>query len=432
MSALIQIKDMARHFLPRPIVRVLYRWMAQRYIAGLRPVWDPDRPTILVINHLYDQDLRALRHANRRYNLVVVDFEIMFKSGKLYFSKPVRALLSPYDGEPEGRRLAYRAECRLMFAALRRRFHPAVILTPSDNFAFIREFLTAAREVGVPTVVYDKEGTISPYALAGHAARIRHFAPFMSDHLFVWSRRQVQFWNNIGVPASRITVVGQARSDLFFAEASRDVDRLFSVVRPLITCFSFDDKAYIPPEYLDRGITWRQLKSEIMADLMALAAANPGYNFVVKAHPQQLDLEALQRQYRRDNLVVVGGAQIGNELIQRSELIIAFQTTAVIEAMLLKRRVIYTAWDETYNQLLLDDLLPFHRAEGIVIARTRAQFNDVCRRFFAGDLSDFDFSPEQETAREQFVNEYLYKPDGHVCERFFAELDRFLNETAVR
>jgi hypothetical protein len=152
---------------------------------------------------------------------------------------------------------------------------------------------------------------------------------------------------------------------------------------------------------------------------------------VVKAHPQQRDLAELQGRYQRDNLKVIGGAGVANELIQRSELIIAFQTTAVIEAMLLKRRVIYTAWDENYNRYLLDDLLPFHQARGIVVAQSREQFGEVCRRFFAGDYRDFEFSTEDDEARDRFVNEYLYRPDGHVCERFYAELDKFLSETAV-
>jgi hypothetical protein len=431
MGALEKIKNLVRIAFPDWTVRWLYRRMTLEYIDDLQIECDPARPTILLINHLYDQDLRALRLANNRYNLVVVDFEILFKSGRLYFSKPVRDLLAPYDSEPEENRLAYRAECRLMFARLDDRFHPAVVLTPSDNFAFIREFLTAARERSVPTVVYDKEGTISPYSLEAHAARIRNFATFMSDHLYVWSDRQRQFWMNCGADPDRITVVGQARSDLFFAEQRNEVDRLFIRAQPLITCFSFDDTAYIPPRQMDRGKNWRRLKYETMEDLMRLAEANSNYNFVVKTHPQQRDLAAMQANYRRENLVVVGGAQIANELIQRSELIIAFQTTAVIEAMLLKKRVIYTAWDETYRNELRNELLPFHEAQGIVIADTRDRFNEVCRRFFAGDMSDFEFDAEEEAARDRFVNDYLYRPDGHVCERFFNELDRFLSETAI-
>lgn len=425
------IKDAIRFLLPGFILRYFYRWMTMNYLKSLDAKIDPTRKTILVINHFYDQDLRALQLANRRYNLVILDFEIMFKSGRLYFTKPVHNLLAPYDEEPEQNRLAFRRECDLMFAFLSQKFKPNCILTPSDSFAFIREFITVARQNGVPTVVFDKEGTVSPYALEAHAARIRNFAPFMSDHLYAWSERQRQFWNNVGVVDSKITVVGQARSDLFFAEKRHDVDKLFERKQPLITYFTLDDHAYIPPRQAERGLSWEKLKRETFEDLVAFAGEHSEYNFLVKAHPQQRDLVRLREKYEGDNFKVVGGAKIANELIQRSELIIAFQTTAIIEAMLLKRRVLYTAWDENYNRYLLDDLLPFHEAEGIIVARTRHMFKDVCRRFFAGDFSDFDFGPSQQKARDDFVNEYLWQPDGHVCERFFGDLDRLLGETTI-
>ncbi len=425
-------KDLVRCLLPQWLLRPLYRFLTMKYIDSLTAEYDSSRKTILVINHHYDQDLRALRLANKRFNLVVVDFDIIFKSGRLYFTRPVRDQRAPYAGEPEENRLAFRRECHRMLESLDRKFQPDVILTPSDGYAFIREFIMAARERGLPTVVLDKEGTVSPYAFDIIAKRLRDFAPFMSDHLYVWSERQRQFWSKIGVDDTRITVVGQARSDLFFFEHKRDIDKLFPKVQPLIGHFSYDDFAYMPREYLDRGVTWSQLKRETMTALVSLAEANPGYNFLVKAHPQQLDLAELQARFHRNNLIVVGGGQIANELIQRSELIIGFQTTGLIEAMLLGRRVIYTGWDETYRAELTDDLLPLHRAKGIIVAETRERFNEVCRRFFAGDMSDFEFGDEDKAARDSFVNDYLYRPDGHVCERFYDELDRFLGEKTVQ
>jgi hypothetical protein len=235
----------------------------------------------------------------------------------------------------------------------------------------------------------------------------------------------------MGVATAQITVVGQARSDLFHAEQNRNIDDLFPSVQPLIGCFTFDDKAYMPLEKLDQGMTWHRLKTETLDDLVQLAAEHPEYNFLVKAHPQQQDLHWLRQNYERDNLVVAGGSDIAGELIQRAELIIAFQTTAVIEAMFLKRRVIYTGWDENYNRFLLDDLLPFHKAPGIVAVSSRSRFGEVCRSFFKGDFREFEFSDEEVRARDRFVDEYLYQPDGHVCERFFRELDRLLSEATI-
>ncbi len=419
------LKELFRRVVPRGTVRRIYRQMVLDYIGGLSPEYDPSRKTILAINHYYDQDLRALQNANTRFNFVVVDFEVLFKIGRLYFSKPVREMMAPYDEEPAEIREGYRDECRVMFHDLRRRFQPDVILTPSDSFAFIREFIAVGHENNIGTVVYDKEGTLSPYGFRAVADWKKRFAPHISDNVLVWSERQREFYESIGVAHEDIAIVGQARSDLFFTEHKKDIDSYFPKEQPLIGIFTYHDTAYIPRELVSEGVSWRQQKMDTLDDMLAAAKEHPEFNFLVKAHPQQLDIKDLQKRYELENLKVIGGAAIANELIQRSELIVAFQTTSVTEAMFMNKRVIYTAWDANCATLQ-HELVPFHAARGIIIAESRRQFKEVCDRFFAGDVSDFEFSPEEIAARDEFVNAHLYRPDGHVAERVLDELDRFL------
>jgi len=414
-----------RKVLPRRLVRLIYRRYIFKYINNLHVDHDSNRKTILAINHYYDQDLRALSIANKKYNLVIIDGTELSKVNSIYFSMPVRQLDAPYESEPQAHRQLYRQECRLILDRLDRRFQPRLLLTGSDNYCFVRELIAAARERGLPTLVLDKEGIISPYYFEAGAKRISELAPFMSDHIFVWSERQREFWKKVGVAENDITVIGQARSDLFYREESRALDKYFPVVKPLITLFSYEDVAYVPIAVLHEGVSWRGMKRQTHDYIYAAAQAHPEYNFVIKTHPQQSDLAELQSAYRLDNLAVIGGASTANELIQRSELIIAFQTTAIIEAMFLGRRVIYTAWDANYARFA-SDLLPFHKAPGIVVADSRDRFDAVCARFFSGDDSDFQFSAEDQAARDRFVNEYLYRPDGHVCERFFDAIGRFV------
>jgi hypothetical protein len=418
-------RQQVRRMLPKPIARRVYRHQALKYIADLRPDYDPSRKTILAINHLFDQDLEALAHANTRYNFIILDFAAMLKGGKAYFSRDVRDIRAPYESEPLENRLLFRAECRLMFEQLQTRFRPGLIITANDNFAFIREFIHVAHEHGVPTVIVDKEGTISPHSFEAEARRAREYTPCISDHVFVWSRRQKDYWQKRDVSADRITVIGQPRSDLFYSRNEDKISGYFDKRQPLITLFSYFDTAYIPDESVRRGISWTTMKTQTHEDFHSLARSHPDFNFAIKCHPQQQDIDDIRSRYQAPNLRVIGGARVANELIQRSELIIAFQTTSVIEAMFLDKRVIYTAWDENYRSLA-DDILPFHRAEGIVIADSRERFHGVCRRFFAGDFGDFDFSPEAKAARARFVDGYFYRPDGHVCQRFFAEIDGFV------
>ena len=422
----MNLKTRLRLIAPRPVAQQAYRHMARQYIRSLDVPIDSKKKTVLIINHYFDQDIRALELANREYNLVVVDGPRLFKGGKVLVGSGVQNLSEPYDSETDMNRRRFQRECEIIFDQLRERFDFRLIITAGDLFWWIREFITVARMRGVKTVVLDKEGTRSPYAMTGESCRIRDNAPFISDHIYVWSDRQRRFWNHAGVDDTRITVIGQPRSDLFFRDIPGRLDACFPTVQPLICLFSYEDTAYIPPHLVrDSGLSWSNMKKAAHDDVYRWAQVYPNFNFVIKTHPQQSDLEKLQRRYCRENLAVIGGADVAVELVRRAHLIIAFQTTAVLEAMALGKKIVYTAWDKNYAALA-DDLIPFHRASGILIADSMDRFRQVCERCLSGDESDFDFSREEIADRVRFAGEYFYRPDGRVCERFFESVAGFI------
>lgn len=119
-------------------------------------------------------------------------------------------------------------------------------MTASNIFYWVREFIRAARETDVKTVVPDKRRILSPLYSPAQAKRIREFAPIMSGHIFVRSERQRKFWNSIGVDDPEITVIGQPRSDLLFRERQNSTDCVFHKGRPLVTPFSYMDDACGP------------------------------------------------------------------------------------------------------------------------------------------------------------------------------------------
>ena len=420
------IGPIVRRLMPRVVAKHLYRRMALKYIADLEIPVDRERKTILVLNHFYDQDVRALRRANKDYNVVSIHTPTLFKGAKIFFREDVQAMNAPYSDEDPANLAEYRKECERIFDALKQKFGAHLMVTAADNFYWIRELIDVARSQGVKTLFVDKEGLLSPYTFESDARRIRENAPYISDHLFVWSERQKQFWMKTGVPEQDITILGQLRSDLFRQEMTFVVDGYFGAKRPLITFFTYEDDAYVPLNLVaSEGLSWKDMKIKTQDLLAEIADAHPEYNFVFKAHPQQSDLDALQLRYDRPNLKVIGGASIANELIVRSELIVAFQTTAVLEAMFMNKRLIYTAWDPSVERLS-DQILPFDKAPGVVVAKSYEHFKQVCERFFSGNASDFAFSDEEEDRKHAMVSEYFYKPNGHVCERFFTEIGRFM------
>ena len=420
----LTIKKLAKKLLPREAKIRFYRQAGLRYLRSIPVPRAKDRPTVIVFNHFFDQDVHAMQYGEKTLNYVVVDAPRLFRGARLFFGEDVKCLLAPYDSEPLENRTAYRRECEVFFNLIQSRFSPSAIVLTADNFYWARELVALARERDVRVAVVDKEGVITPHYFTVGADRYKRYAPFMSDQIFVYSDRQRDYWQEAGVTPDHISVIGQLRSDLFFRERRREVDRLFPKVQPLVTFFSYEDDAYITMLQDGDRRTWSRMKRETHDTIFSMASAHPEFNFVIKTHPQQSDLPALKIRYDGlSNLAVVGGSSIGNELIQRSELIVAFQTTAVIEAMFMDRRVIYTCWDPHYDQFS-PHILPFHDAPGIYVARTFAAFEAVCERFFKGDWSDFVLSGEEREQRTDFVDTYLFRPDGDTCKRF----DRALGE----
>jgi hypothetical protein len=204
---------------------------------------------------------------------------------------------------------------------------------------------------GVPTVVVQKETTLSESGLHEHARHVGQRVPFASAHQAVCSERQRQFWINAGTDPSRITVTGQPRFDIY--ARARTARR--SVGAPRLLYLSYDDTAYLPSDYgLAYSGTWRELRRETEM-VIAEMAESGSWTVTVKNHPQQAPAEEwLGRRVHR-----VRRTTDTRRLITEADAVVGFQTTAVFEAAAAGRPVIYPAWGDVFLEVR-DTLVPLH------------------------------------------------------------------------
>jgi hypothetical protein len=92
--------------------------------------------------------------------------------------------------------LRFNLFCEKLFLKLRKNYEFDCIVTPSDSFFWLREFIVVAESHGVFTIVADKEGIVSPYDYLTAPSRIKTYYHPISKHFFVWSERQKTFWIN--------------------------------------------------------------------------------------------------------------------------------------------------------------------------------------------------------------------------------------------
>lgn len=376
---------------------------------------------VVIIDHNFIQDIDALgaKAGGAGINLIRIPYEPIYFLACRYFSAEIRegSYLVPEMLQP---REAYRKLLGRFFSLWRPEQRIRAFLAPSDTFFWIREIIALLKERDVPCIVVDKEGTISPYFMEEFSKDVTQCFPSISDAIIVWSERQREFWKRTGVTDEKIFVAGQPRSDFFFnPSAWLPRERLLSKFERMVLFFSFETDAYAP---VPGDHIWKGLRRDIHDSLVDCARRYPEFLFVVKTHPQQLDNAQVQAEFAAvglENIRVLSGPELSRHLIVHADLVIGFQTTALIEAMLAGKRVVYTEW----SGAVLDNrhnLIPFHDAEGIDIAHSRAEFQTLLHTIL--DNEAFSVAAEAAAARKPLVDVFIPNADGEVSGRVMARV----------
>jgi hypothetical protein len=369
---------------------------------------------ILVINHFFDGEIEAIQDVLAAFpdvKALLIPPEPFFSPAMSKFPPELQAARVPYTTpELEHLRLEYRSYCRWLRDELQKVFPFESVLTPSDSFFWLREFIGACQEQSIPTVVADKEGTLSPYSWEVEPDRVAYLFPPIADYFLVWSARQKRFWQRAGVELSRIDVVGSARTDRF-------VKLRHSPAPGAVLVFDFDEDAYInnfAPSELPPGVqrSWRELRRALHQVMLRVARDFPQVRFILKCHPQQVTSKFYFDGRRPRNLRVRTGAPRRlPELMEDAALVVGFQTTGLLEAAVARIPVLYAAWGPLYDALK-SRILPWHEAGfGMHWCRSEQELEDRMRSVLAGrmnGLSSLDRSR---------IEEYFHCADGHSAHR---------------
>ena len=390
--------------------------------------------TFVIFNHCYDLDIDALCAADGPHALWVLDPFALFTDVHHYFPPGQRDLACVY-GEGEMRRSIVRFKAAYVTDLARRLQRDTgldALITPSDTFYYLRPLIEELHALGIPTIVQDKEGTIAPSPIMDtHARMIAERYPPIADLFLFWSETHRDFWQRVGLAQERTRVIGQPRSDFFF-HADRWPSKAslgLSQGKRLIVVFTYDTDAYLRvTEPIPNG-PWQDIRDDLHAAVRELARERPELEIVVKAHPQQAELAALIAEFSSQsisNVTLMSGAKAASHLIVHADLIVGFQSTVMIEAMLTAKPVVYAGWGDHHDKVS-DTLIPIHRSGGCLVAHSRGDLDRMLREAIDGRLVP---SPAMIHARKAFTDRYFFDADGHVGERILARVAKLVEERA--
>lgn len=376
----------------------------------------------LAIDHFFEQDLAALREALRTgESLDVIPYQRLHRLARRYFPADAFDGLDAAVELPETTWMSYRTAADGMANWLAGAYRPNVAIVPTDAIFYLRPVIERLARLGVPTVVVQKETSISPMVMEDHSAAVGRTVPFLSAAMTVCSERNREFWIRAGTAADAIVVTGQPRFDVY-AQPSSGRGSVAPATGPArLLYLSYDDVAYLPS---DVGVpfegTWRQLREET-EEVLAEAAAGGRWRVTVKLHPQQRmigdRLGPLAKRSPR-------GADT-RRLILAADAVVAFQTTAIYEAVVAGKPVLYPAWGPVF-EMAAPFLLPFHRQPGAVI-HLRGP----------GELAAALAAPPADLRRptaegREAAEEQLGHVDGRAAERVLSVVRRFAGSGPVQ
>lgn len=380
----------------------------------------------LVVDHHFAQDLQEL---------VRVGHEFEFrKISPIYFAKKARRFLPEQvfagslteftkDVYSKNRALWARA-ARIALRRVYILFPFDVLVSPSDTFFYLRDVVAACRELGIPFVVVQKETTISPATMEYHSRELKTHFPFIGDLMTVCSERHKEFWVRAGTDPSLIRVTGQPRFDFYSDKkrwgSLREGGMTLGYGRTILF-LSYELNAYA--SQLSDAEPWRDLR-EHTEDILVQAARDNSVNLIVKPHPQQdvNDVNLMSERLRKlapdhwgRTITVVPRDTDTRQLIVSADLVVGFQTTALMEALMAGKPVLYTHWGAATK--LERELIPFHtELDTAHVAFSPEDLRSKTQRYLS------EGGPLCSNSERSFVIEYLGPFDGRNAERTLREV----------
>ncbi len=375
----------------------------------------------LVLDHYFAQDIDALRAAaGDDVELDVMHFDLLRAEALRVLPVEVGTGLEAFT-RPELER-ARRRYAAILREILEDRFARAAfdaVLLPSDTFFYVRAVPAVAHALGVPLLVAQKETTISAHDMREHGEELRRCAPPLADLMTVCSERHKHYWLRAGGVEGRIVVTGQPRFDYYFDRARWPSDVPFAGDGHTVLFLSYQIDAYYPGE---RGGTaaWHELRLQTEQGLCELARR--GWRVLIKPHPQQ-PVESLREWRRRAGdlwerrVFLVDGEADVRRLIVAADVTLGFQSTALLEAMIAGRPVVYTGWDAFATECG-DELIPFHRWDReITVVRDAQELPEALAAAMRNPCS-----AEVLRSRREIAERYLGPLDGLAAPRTIAAL----------
>ena len=320
-----------------------------------------------------------------------------------------------------------------------------VVLTGSYTYAAEQELAGAIKELGIPFIALHKENLktpgLEPFYQEVYCTRKN---PFQGSKICVYNEIEAGLERNASIAAAEdIIVTGMPRMD----RLHRLREHLLAHSAPSapnqasILFFSFNRKAGLPVigrklpqsyETLDDEL--ELLNCERLAQtchelMLELAKENPDLKVVVKTKGDNPSIKTIAEYYGQDftpppNMTIMHGGDLLT-ILSQCTVACGFNSTALLEALALGKKIIIPNFLEAVNQELQPYIVDLGRSVDYADS-----LDDFKARLLAETLGNIHGNPVNELTEEagRLLNKWLGNPDGESGARVRTVLEQTVLE----
>lgn len=389
-----------------------------------------------------DEDVLASFSRDRRFVVFEVYRKVMkaLAAGLLHFSLEDNNYISDQP-EVEASKEAYRSFMRDLWQRLQPFYRFDAVL--SGNFAYYadHEFAAALEDLGVPFIVLQKENLKTPGFMGFFSFLYRERrGPFLGREILVYNdiERRLEIDSGV-VPEERVSIVGMPRLDRLH-RMRRNGRR--EMGRPVVLFFSFAPKTGLPLLVRKSGsgisgnyerlsgdvemLNWERLCRGCHRAIIRLARENPGIDVLIKSKIRDREKSAMREMLGSDEelppnvKIVVGGDPF--RLIESSQVVCGFNTTALFEALAAGRPVVVPLFEEALERTLVPYIVDMGAA--VDYARSPDELVEILARH-AQNPRETAISLSDE--KKKVLDKWVGNVDGQSGERVRDTVIRIIN-----
>lgn len=341
-----------------------------------------------------------------------------------------------YDEANQKNRVAYRKVAGQILSIFRFFFDPKLIVSGSGADHYAVELIRIARARGVKWMICEREGSQSKHQSVVLGKLFAATNPLIVDSIVVTNPLHEQSFKIASnhSPETNVIMLGELRSDRWV-----DVARKKQFTHPFynewnkfekkVLFLVFGERSYIEPmDHPHISGDWCALLVDMEDVMLDFAMKNPNsLVFYKMGHMEDNNAAYLKRvaDAGLKNVVALDRIFPCEELIQYSDLIVGFQTTAVFESMFTDKPIFYPFWHFPPEVNPDVDILPIHSTGAVYTITSKEMFLDYMQKWQHDSLPPL---ANQAVNRKKWREYYFHQPDGHVSERVIDEIYRLIGE----